>query len=184
MTVGVLAVQGCVDPHVRMFEKLGQKCIKVRSKEDLALIDRIVLPGGESTTMLTLLARTGLEEPLKAFGKTNPVWGICAGSILIAKRVSHPEQRSFDLIDIHAIRNFYGSQLDSFSAILEVSPLNATLQVDFIRAPKLVPMSKEVSILAHHNNDTVLLRQGHILASSFHTELGEDTKLHGYFLSL
>jgi pyridoxal 5'-phosphate synthase pdxT subunit len=125
-----------------------------------------------------------MDAALAEFGKTHPLWGVCAGSILIASKVSRPEQRSFNLIDMHAIRNFYGSQLNSFKTPLKVEKLGSDLSVDFIRAPKLEPLSDKVSVLALHNGAPVLLQQGKILASSFHVELGEDTKLHEYFAGL
>ena len=184
MTVGVLALQGCVDAHISILTQLGFKSTNVREASDFKKIDRIILPGGESTTMLKLLARNNMEITFLDFAKSNPVWGICAGAILIAKKVTHPEQRSFGLIDLHAIRNFYGSQFDSFKAELEIPKLKIKHSVDFIRAPKLEAMSDKVSILASYKETPVLFQQGNILASSFHIELGIETGLHAYFARL
>lgn len=184
MAVGVLALQGCIDPHVKMLERLGAEVIKVRLPEDLQKIDRLIMPGGESTTMLTLLDRAALFEPLKAFGKTHPVWGICAGAILAAEKVEHPDQRSLGIIPICATRNYYGSQLDSFKARVTVHGLATPLEVDFIRAPLLRPLDSTVLIEATLNGQAIMLRKGLVLTSSFHSELGSDTRLHELFLKL
>jgi 5'-phosphate synthase pdxT subunit len=147
----------------------------------------MILPGGESTTMLSLMLRANLFEPLQFFGKTKPMWGICAGSILMAKEVEHPTQQSLGLLSIKATRNFYGSQKESFKARLEVADevaAGAPLEADFIRAPLLTSLSETVSVLAYLEKQPVLFQQGHLLASSFHTELGTDARLHQYFLNL
>jgi pyridoxal 5'-phosphate synthase pdxT subunit len=123
-------------------------------------------------------------DALEAFGKSHPVWGVCAGAIIIAKEVQNPTQRSLGLIDIRATRNFYGSQLDSFSAKVRITPLGIDTAVDFIRAPLLAPLSPAVEVLASHDGHAVLLKQGNIMASSFHIELGRETALHRYFLGL
>lgn len=183
-STGILALQGCIDPHLTVLNKLNIPAVKVRTVEDLKRIDRIILPGGESTAMLKLLARTGLENALIDFAHTNPVWGICAGSILLASKVSNPSQRSWGLINIHAMRNYYGSQRESFKTTLSIPSLGEEFLVDFIRAPKLEPLGSEVEVLAKHESDAVLLRAGNILVSSFHIELGDDTRLHQYFAEL
>lgn len=184
MTVGILALQGCVDPHVELFERLGAATKRVRRPEDLESIDRIVLPGGESTTMLTLLDKSALGPALLDFGRAHPVWGICAGAILIAREVEHPRQRSLGLIDIVAHRNHYGSQTESFTTEVTIDLFPGPMKVDFIRAPLLKPLSDTVTVHARHEGAAVLLRQGRVMASSFHAELGEDTRLHRYFLDL
>lgn len=184
MTVGVLALQGCVEPHITMLHRLGVNAIRVRLPSDLEKVDRLILPGGESTTMLRLMERVELTAPLKEFGKTHPLWGICAGSILLATEVRHPEQRSLGLIPVRATRNFYGSQIESFTTPLEIDFLGSAINADFIRAPLLEPLSPEVKIHARHQEMTVLMQHRRILVSSFHVELGQDTRLHEYFLSL
>jgi 5'-phosphate synthase pdxT subunit len=184
VTIGVLALQGCVDPHIELFQRLGAEVRKVRRPEDLESIDRIVLPGGESTTMLTLLDKSGLGPALLDFGRSHAVWGICAGAILIAREVEHPRQRSLGLIDLIAHRNHYGSQLESFTTEVSIDLFPGAMKVDFIRAPLLKPLSDKVTVHAKHEGVAVLLRQGRVLASSFHAELGEDTRLHRYFLDL
>ena len=183
-TVGVLALQGCIDPHLTILNKLNIPTVKVRTVEDLSRVDRIILPGGESTTMLKLLGRTGLEGALIDFARTHPVWGICAGSILLATKVSNPSQRSFGLIDIHAIRNYYGSQRESFKTSLSIPLIGNEINVDFIRAPKLEPLRDDVEVLAQYGEDAVLLRAKNIMVSSFHVELSDETRLHQYFAEL
>lgn len=184
MATGVLALQGCITPHISMLERIGEKVIRITSSDLLAHVDRLILPGGESTTMLTLMERYGLIEGLSDFGKTKPMWGICAGAILMAKEVHNPRQRSLQLMDILAERNHYGSQRESFKAKIEVDCIRQTIEGDFIRAPLLRPISKAVDVLATHGQDPVLLRQGRLLASSFHVELGADPRLHEYFLGI
>lgn len=181
MKVGVLALQGCVDPHLRLFAAAGIAAVPVRSREALLTVDRLVMPGGESTTMLKLATRLGLWEPLQAFARVKPVWGICAGAILLAREVAHPKQPSLQAIDILAERNFYGSQLDSFECTLDVFPLGAAMAVQFIRAPRLTPQSSSVEVLARCDGQPVCMKQGHVLVSAFHVELGQDPRLHSYF---
>lgn len=184
MTIGVLALQGCIEPHLKMIQKIGLSARQVKCVEDLGEIDRLIMPGGESTTMLKLLARTGLDQGIIEFAKHHPIWGVCAGAILIAREVIHPSQKSLGLIDIQAVRNYYGPQTESFRAQVHFSEPEMCTGVDFIRAPLLKPISAQVKVLASLNDQAVLLRQGNILASSFHIELGEDDRLHRYFADL
>ena len=185
MQVGILALQGCITPHIEIFDTLGVKTQRVRSKEELASINRIVLPGGESSTMLKLLKKNNLFDDLKEFCKTNPCWGICAGSILLASQVTHPEQDSLATLPVRAHRNFYGSQLDSFNAEIEIAKLgDPSMKVQFIRAPKLTPLNDQIEILATHEQTPVAIQSEKCLITSFHTELTEDARLHQYFLNL
>ncbi|MCB0318243.1 MAG: pyridoxal 5'-phosphate synthase glutaminase subunit PdxT [Bdellovibrionales bacterium] len=179
---GILALQGCVDPHISFFNKLGVNCIEIKNSIQLARIDRIILPGGESSTMLKLLKANKLFVDLKNFITDHPTWGICAGAILLAKTVENPTQESFNAINIKATRNFYGSQLNSFKSNLEL--FGKSVDVDFIRAPKLDPLSKGVEILASLDQQPVLLKSKNIIASSFHTELGNDEIMHDFFLKM
>ncbi len=184
MNVGVLALQGCIDPHIRMLEKCGVTVTRVRTLRDLEAVDRLILPGGESTTMLKLLDRSGITAALRDFGKTKPIWGVCAGAILLSREVRHPEQYSLDLIPVRATRNYYGAQQDSFKASVEIHSFGEPLLVDFIRAPLLEAMSPDVEILGKHREQQVLLRKGKVLVSSFHIELSDDQRLHDYFCRL
>ncbi len=137
LCVGILGYQGCIEPHEKMLRSLGTDTLRVRSTEDLAKVDRLILPGGESTTMLRFIETQKLSTPLKDFAASHPVWGICAGAILAAKTVLHPTQESLGLINITAHRNFYGSQLSSFSSQLNIKGLAAPITAQFIRAPLL-----------------------------------------------
>jgi 5'-phosphate synthase pdxT subunit len=186
MKVGVLALQGCVQQHLYHLHNLGVEPTRVRNEKELIDCERLILPGGESSTILALLHRTNLFEPLKLYCKKNPCWGICAGSILLAQEVINPIQDSLNALPIRAQRNFYGSQKDSFKAHIkfaEECALNE-MQVDFIRAPKLEVLSDQVKVLSLHSNQQVMLKYRNILATSFHSELGEDSSLHKYFISL
>ena len=181
-TIGILGLQGCIEPHIQHFESLGANCLSVRTPEELSKIDALLLPGGESTTMMKLLHVQRLYESLREFVLSRPSWGICAGSILLAQEVENPAQESLGVARIRAKRNAYGSQLDSFKAQVAVQGLESQIQVDFIRAPQLFPLDSEVEVLAEHEGDSVVLRDRHLLCSSFHTELGSDSSLHRYFL--
>lgn len=182
---GVLALQGAVEPHLEMLCRVGTESRRVRSPDDLVGVTHLILPGGESTTMLKLLKKSGLDSAINAFAMEHkPIWGICAGAILIAKEVSHPVQESLGLMDIHAVRNHYGCQLDSFQSKIESKTLDISFEAQFIRAPLLRPISDRVQIIATHDGNPVWLKQESIMATSFHVELGDSTKLHEYFLSL
>lgn len=170
-----------------MLSKLGVRSVRVRTSEELRSVDRLIIPGGESTTMLRFLKLSSLLDELQSFGKTHPVWGICAGAILAAREVKSPEQDSLNLIDIEAHRNFYGSQLDSFTKTLSITELPKPIEAQFIRAPRLSPLPETlgrppVTTLAECDGHPVFLQQGNIWASSFHVELGDDPSLHELFL--
>ncbi len=184
MHVGVLALQGCVDPHFQHINSLGALGVKVKTTSDLESVDRIILPGGESTTMLKLLHSTDLFSALIKFGQTKPIWGICAGAILLAKKVLDPEQESLELIDIQAKRNYYGSQLDSFESEISIEPLQSEMKAQFIRAPLLTLLGDNATPIGFDDQTPVLFKQNRILAGSFHVELASDLRLHEYFLSI
>lgn len=168
-----------------MLGSLGMDTLRICSAEDLAKVDRLILPGGESTTMLRFIESQKLSSALQNFAISHPVWGICAGAILAAKTVLQPKQKSLGLINITAHRNFYGSQLSSFSAPLSVKGLTTPITAQFIRAPLLKtgegPSVPE--ILAYHGETPVFFEQGNVWACSFHVELGADTSLHELFLT-
>ena len=204
MKIGLLALQGCVEPHCVILRQLGCTVHKVRLPEDLDGIDGLILPGGESTTMLSLIEKYGLFEPLVNFVRSRPTWGICAGAILLAQEVVNPCQKSLAALPIRAHRNYYGSQRESFSSTIECSLFSPPLQVDFIRAPRLEALSDEVEVLGkysrtfitsygspqgsdmkdQHCTEAVLIRSNHVLACSFHTELSPDLRLHKYFIDM
>lgn len=133
--VGILGFQGCIEPHEEILATLGASTLRVTSPHDLTQIDRLILPGGESTTMLRFIKRFEMVPALQEFARHHPVWGICAGAILAARQVHNPSQSSLDLIDISAHRNFYGGQLDSFTTELQISCQEAPIRAHFIRAP-------------------------------------------------
>jgi 5'-phosphate synthase pdxT subunit len=173
--IGVLALQGGVEPHARALRDLGHAVVLVRTAADLDDIDGLVLPGGESTTQLDLLAREGLETPLDRFvACAKPVLATCAGLILAARKVMAPAQRSFEWIDVVVKRNGYGRQLDSFEAESD----DGRIPLVFIRAPRVVEVGRGVMVLATHAREPVLVRQRNVTAATFHPELTEDRRVH------
>jgi 5'-phosphate synthase pdxT subunit len=184
MTIGVLAIQGDYEAHKARLEQLGADVTLVRKPEQLDSIDAIIIPGGESTTFLNFLEEQGFLDKLRAFVATKPAFGTCAGAILLAKEVENPPQASLGVMDIRVRRNAYGRQIDS--AIREgESRLGAKpLEMVFIRAPKIVATSGNVEVLATDGGDPVLVRQGKLMACTFHPELSHDTRVHQEFLKL
>jgi 5'-phosphate synthase pdxT subunit len=185
--IGVLALQGAFAAHERALIRLGAVTRQVRTAADLAAVDALVMPGGESTTMAHLLATNELFDPLAArLAAGMPVFGTCAGMILLATEVldGRAGQRSFGVIDIAVRRNGYGRQVDSFEDDIAVEGLDEPFHVVFIRAPKVERIGESVSVLAHHRGVPVLARQGNVLVASFHPELTDDLRVHGLFVSL
>jgi 5'-phosphate synthase pdxT subunit len=183
--VGVLALQGAFAAHERALASLGASTRQVRTPADLAGVDALVMPGGESTTMSKLLESTGLFDEIGArLAGGMPVFGTCAGMILLAVSVAdgRPDQRSFGAIDIDVQRNGYGRQIDSFETDLEVAGLDASYHAVFIRAPKVLRAGTAVSVLATCDDVPVLARQGAVMVASFHPELTGDARLHAMFL--
>jgi 5'-phosphate synthase pdxT subunit len=186
-TVGVLALQGAFGAHQRMLEQLGAVTRQVRTPADLAAVDALVMPGGESTTMSRLLDTAGLFDPLAVrLAAGMPVFGTCAGMILLADEVldGRPDQRSFGVIDLSVRRNGYGRQVDSFEADVVVAGLDDTFHVVFIRAPKVERTGDDVEVLASLDGVPVLARQGRVLVASFHPELTSDRRVHAMFLDM
>ncbi len=182
MTVGVLAIQGDYEAHGRVLEGLGANVRFIRKPEQLDEVDALVIPGGESTTFLNFLAEHGFLEKLRAFVRAKPTFGTCAGAILLAKNVENPEQESLGALDIAVRRNAYGRQNESFIADLE-SRLGR-LEAVFIRAPKITRVGAGVEVLAKEHDDPVLVRQGKLMAATFHPELSSSTRVHEEFLKL
>ncbi|MCX6365608.1 MAG: pyridoxal 5'-phosphate synthase glutaminase subunit PdxT [Armatimonadetes bacterium] len=180
--VGVLALQGDFEAHIKAVNAAGGEGFEVRSIQELATADALILPGGESTTMGYLLKRFGLDTAIRAFEK--PIWGTCAGMILLASRITEGEKRGgqplLGLMDMGVARNAFGRQRDSFEADLD-SPLGRVHGV-FIRAPYVSEWGPAVEPLARYEDKVVLVRQKNWLASAFHPELTEDTTLHRAFL--
>jgi pyridoxal 5'-phosphate synthase pdxT subunit len=184
MTIGVLAIQGDYEAHKARLEQLGAEVLLVRKPEQLDAIDGIVIPGGESSTFLNFLAERGFLEKLRAFVSTKPTFGTCAGAILLAKHVENPPQQSLGAMDISIRRNAYGRQLESSIREAETKLGRKPLEMVFIRAPKIVDTGKGVEILARSGDDPVLVRQGKIMAATFHPELSEDTRVHQEFVTM
>lgn len=163
--IGVLALQGAVDPHKPHIEACGAEFRAVKTADAFDAVDAFILPGGESTTMLKLIETFGLWDSLSANFAKKPVWGICAGCILIAQTVQNPAQKSFGLLPITVQRNGYGRQLDSHHALIN------NYEVSFIRAPVISSCEPDVEVLAHHENQPVWVKKGKAIASTFHPEL-------------
>jgi 5'-phosphate synthase pdxT subunit len=185
--VGVLALQGAFAAHRQALARLGADAREVRTADQLAAVDGLVIPGGESTTMAMLLDRTGLRAPLAArLADGMPVFGTCAGMILLADEVldGRPDQWSFGVLDVGVRRNAYGRQLESFETDLDVVGLDRPFHAVFIRAPGVVRTGPDVAVLAELDGAPVLVRQGTVLASAFHPELTADRRVHELFLDL
>lgn len=180
--IGVLAIQGDYAAHAQALEEVGAEAVEVRKPEELAVLDGLILPGGESTTMLKFLERGGFMDALREFGEAKPVFGTCAGSILLAKEVRHPAQVSLGLLDAAVERNAYGRQIDS-SILTEPTALEGgPLEMVFIRAPRIAEVGAGVEVLARRDGFPVLVKQGKIMAATFHPELSEDRRVHRLFV--
>lgn len=185
--IGVLALQGAFSLHVRACRELGHEAIEVRTPAQLDTVERLIIPGGESTTMSMMLERNGLFGPLSdRLEQGLPVFGTCAGMILLASEVSdgRPDQRNFSSIDIDVRRNGYGRQNQSFSDEIVIAGLDEPVDdfhAVFIRAPRVERVGDSVEVLASYDGDPVLCRQGAVLVASFHPELSSDRRLHRYF---
>src|SRR5215468_11259024 len=184
MNIGVLAIQGDYEAHKARLEELGAEVTLVRKPEQLDGIDAVVIPGGESTTFLNFLEEHGFLEKLRAFVTSKPAFGTCAGAILLATEVENPPQVSLGALDIRIQRNGYGRQIDSSIREARTKLGDPQLEMVFIRAPRIVKTGKDVEILATEGGDPVLVRQGKIMAATFHPELSNDSRVHEEFLRL
>ena len=184
---GVLALQGGVAEHISILRGLGIDTVEVRVPDDLEGISSIFLPGGESTTLISLLNRWKLTEPLIEMGKHGfPMFGTCAGAVLLSSEITEREhevkQDSLHLADVRAVRNFFGRQTSSFVQPIRIDGLDESFEGVFIRAPLLIPLSEDVEVLSSVSDGPVLVRQGNLWLSSFHPELTGDLRLHSLFL--
>jgi len=184
--IGVLALQGAFAEHRRALEALGCTAVEVRKAEELENLDGLIIPGGESTTIGSLMAKWGLMEPLKGkIAAGFPVYGTCAGLILLAKEITGSDQPRLGVMDIQVLRNGYGRQVDSFEADLDIPALGPEPFAGvFIRAPIVQGAGPGVEVLAEWQGKPVLVRQGKLLGSTFHPELTSDLRLHRYFLQM
>ncbi len=192
MRIGVLALQGDFSEHTQMLKRIGVDAVEIRKAEQLAGLDGLIMPGGESTTFAKLAVEFNLLEPLRAFCKSGkPVWGTCAGMIFLAKDIGRA-QPTLELMDVKVKRNAFGRQVDSFELDLEIPALSAIengsgepkpFRAIFIRAPLIESVGKGVDVLARLPDGTIVAaQQSNLLVTSFHPELTTDTRLHRYFL--
>ena len=181
--IGVLAIQGDFAAHARMLRRIGVEAVEVRRADELAGMDGLILPGGESTTMLKFLEGENLFSALREFADTGkPVFGTCAGAILLAREVLNPPQASLGLLDIAVERNAYGRQVDSHISQAETKFDGGAMEAVFIRAPKIKSVGEEVEVLATLDQEPVFVRQKNIFAATFHPELSNDERAHRLFL--
>lgn len=184
MRVGVLTLQGDFREHLAALKKLAVEGCGVRTVEDLKKVDGLIIPGGESTTIANLLEKSGLFPEIKERGQNGfPIYGTCAGEILLAKEIINYSKSYLGLIDIAVRRNAYGRQIDSFEADLNIKKIGAFHAV-FIRAPIIERVGPKIEVLAEHDSVPVMAQQKNILVSSFHPELTNDLRIHEYFLKL
>ena len=182
--IGVLAIQGDYAAHADALDASGAVPVEVRRPEQLAGLDGLVLPGGESTTILRFLEKLNFFDLLQQFCSSKPVFGTCAGAILLAREVRNPAQRSLGLLDAIVERNAYGRQIDSAIVTAETKLAGGPLEMVFIRAPRFVEIGADVEVLAERDGSPVLVRQGAALAATFHPELSADSRVHQLFVAM
>jgi 5'-phosphate synthase pdxT subunit len=180
--IGVLAIQGNYASHAAALVDAGGAPVEIRKPSQLAHVQGLVLPGGESTTMLKFLEKHGLFEALQQFCAVKPVFGTCAGAILLAREVLNPPQRSLGLLDAVVERNAYGRQIDSAIITAQTELPGGPLEMVFIRAPRIVSVGPEVEVLAQRDGFPTLVRQGKLMAATFHPELSTDRRVHSLFI--
>ncbi|TDL30313.1 pyridoxal 5'-phosphate synthase glutaminase subunit PdxT [Jeotgalibacillus sp. S-D1] len=184
-TIGVLGLQGAVREHVRSIEACGAKALIIKQADQLQLIDGLIMPGGESTTMRRLIDLYGFMDPMREFAQSGkPMFGTCAGLILLAKEIVGYDAPHLGVMDVLVERNSFGRQKESFEANLEVTGLAEPFNAVFIRAPHIVSAGPSTEVLAMHNDRIVLARDGQFLGCSFHPELTEDHRLTKYFVEM
>lgn len=179
--IGVLALQGAVSEHIKSLSACGTAAVAVKHAEDLDGLDGLVLPGGESTTMRRLMDKYNLFEVIKIFAESKPVFGTCAGLILMARRIDGRQSPHLGLMDIDVRRNAYGRQVDSFEADLAIKHVSDHYHGVFIRAPYIISSGEGVEVLSTYEEHIVACRQGHFLTCAFHPELTDDLSMHRYF---
>lgn len=182
MNIGVLALQGDFDAHCQVLERLGVEPVLVRKPEQLRGLDGLIIPGGESSTFLKLLGEAGFAE-LKRFVTSKPTFGTCAGAIMLAKEVENPAQKGTGAIDMRIRRNAYGRQIES-TILTSDCVLGDPMEMVYIRAPRIEQVGPDVKVLASRDRHPVLVREGKVLAATFHPELTGDTRVHELFLKM
>ncbi|MBO8170014.1 MAG: pyridoxal 5'-phosphate synthase glutaminase subunit PdxT [Thermoanaerobacteraceae bacterium] len=187
MKIGILALQGAFREHRKVIESLGHTAVEVRKPEQLEGVDGIIIPGGESTTIGKLMIDYSLLEPIRHMAQAGtPIFGTCAGMVLLAKDIKGSDQPRLGLMDVSVVRNGFGRQVDSFEEDINIDALGEKpFRAVFIRAPYIESISPQVGILAQLDRDRVVLaRQGNLLACAFHPELTDDKRIHKYFLQM
>ncbi|MFC7370846.1 pyridoxal 5'-phosphate synthase glutaminase subunit PdxT [Fictibacillus iocasae] len=182
--IGVLGLQGAVREHAAALEASGAEAVIVKKVEQLEGLDGLVMPGGESTAMRRLIDKYAFLQPLKDFAAEKPVFGTCAGLILMAKNIAGQDSAHLELIDMTVERNAFGRQVDSFEADLMIHHVGEDFTGVFIRAPYIMEVGPEVEILSKHNDRIVAAQQGHFLCAAFHPELTDDYRMHAYFVKM
>lgn len=183
--IGVLALQGAVREHVRSIEESGAEAIVIKAKEQLSEVDGLILPGGESTTMRKLIDKYDFMDELKKFAADGkPMFGTCAGLILLAKNIAGYDAPHIGVMDVLVERNSFGRQRESFEADLDIRDVAEDFTAVFIRAPHIMEAGENVEILAKHNGRIVAAREGQFLGCSFHPELTDDHRLTAYFIEM
>jgi 5'-phosphate synthase pdxT subunit len=182
--IGVLAIQGDYDAHAQALREAGAEPVLIRKPEQLAAIDGLIIPGGESTTFLKFLERDGFLASLQDFVARKPTFGTCAGCILLATEVTHPPQQSLGVLNATVERNAYGRQIDSAIQTGDTQLPGGPLEMVYIRAPRIVKTGDGVQVLATRDGFPVLVEQGHIMAATFHPELSSDRRVHQRFVDL
>lgn len=185
MKIGVLALQGAVAEHIRSLEAAGAEAVAVKRVEQLGDLQGLVFPGGESTTMGKLMRRYGFMEAITEFSaQRKPIFGTCAGLILLADAIEGQEEAHLRLMDMTVARNAFGRQRESFETDLEVKGIEEPVRAVFIRAPLIKQVGPDVEVLSTYKGEIVTARQGHMLAASYHPELTDDYRLHAYFMDM
>jgi len=185
MNIGVLALQGAVAEHIRSIELAGGKGVAVKKTEQLDEIDGLIIPGGESTTIGKLMRKYDFIDAIREFaGQSKPVFGTCAGLIVLAERLEGGEEPHLRLMDMTVARNAFGRQRESFETDLDVKGIETPLRAVFIRAPLIKEVGEKVDVLSVYQGEIVTARQGNLLASSYHPELTDDYRLHEYFINM
>ncbi|MDF2715885.1 MAG: pdxT [Paenibacillus sp.] len=185
MKIGVLALQGAVAEHIKMIESAGAEGVVVKRTEQLPDLDGIIIPGGESTTIGKLMRDYGFIEAIRSFNEQGkPVFGTCAGLIILADEIVGQDQAHLQLMHMKVQRNAFGRQRESFETELAIKGIEERVRAVFIRAPLIKEVGSEVDVLSVHNGEIVAARQGNLLAASFHPELTDDYRMHQYFLDM
>lgn len=185
MKIGVLALQGAVAEHMKSIELAGGEPVAIKRTEQLAELDGLIIPGGESTVIGRLMRKYEFIDALREFSSQGkPMFGTCAGMIVLAERIEGQDEAHLELMDMTVARNAFGRQRESFETDLPVKGIDETVRAVFIRAPLVTQVGPEVDVLSSYRDEIVLVRQGHLLACSYHPELTDDYRMHSYFLDM